>query len=51
MATQSLVGTKNRAGQVVADPWKLMHEAERTPCFYTGSEVIKEAVRRANCDV
>ena len=51
MATQSLVGTTNRAGQVVADPWKLMHEAERTPCFYTGSEVIKEAVRRANCDV
>lgn len=51
MATESLVGTKNRAGQVVADPWKLMHEAERTPCFYTGSEVIKEAVRRANCDV
>ena len=51
MATQSLVGTKNRAGQVVADAWKLLHEAERTPCFYTGSEVIKEAVRRANCDV
>lgn len=51
MATQSLVGTKNRAGQVVTDPWKLMHESERTPCFYTGSEVIKEAVRRANCDV
>ena len=51
MATQSLVGTKNRAGQVVADPWKLLHEAERTPCFFTGSEVIKEAIRRANCDV
>ena len=51
MATQSLIGTKNRAGQVVADPWKLMHEAERTPCFFTGSEVIKEAIRRANCDV
>lgn len=51
MATQSLVGTKNRAGQVVTDAWKLLHEAERTPCFYTGSEVIKEAVRRANCDV
>ncbi len=51
MATQSLVGTKNRAGQVVTDPWKLMHEAERTPCFFTGSEVIKEAIRRANCDV
>lgn len=51
MATQSLVGTKNRAGQVVADPWKMLHEAERTPCFYTGSEVIKEAIRRSNCDV
>jgi len=51
MATQSLVGTKNRAGQVVEDPWKMMHEAERTPCFFTGSEVIKEAIRRANCDV
>ena len=51
MATQSLVGTKNRAGQVVEDPWKMLHEAERTPCFFTGSEVIKEAIRRANCDV
>ena len=51
MATQSVVGTKNRAGQVVEDPWKMMHEAERTPCFFTGSEVIKEAIRRANCDV
>ena len=51
MATQSLIGTKNRAGQVVTDAWKLLHEAERTPCFYTGSEVIKEAVRRTNCDV
>ncbi len=51
MATQSLVGTKNRAGQMVADPWELLHTAERTPSFFTGSEVIKEAVRRANCDV
>ena len=51
MATQSLIGTKNRAGQVVTDPWKMLHEAERTPCFFTGSEVIKEAIRRSNCDV
>ena len=50
MATQS-VGTKNRSGQVVTDAWKMMHEAERSPCFFTGSEVIKEAIRRANCDV
>lgn len=51
MATQSLIGTKNRAGQTITDPWKMMNEAERTPCFYTGSEVIKEAIRRANCDI
>ena len=51
MATTSLVGTKNRAGQTVTDPWKMMHDVERTPCFFTGSEVIKEAIRRANCDV
>jgi len=51
MATQSLVGTKNKVGQVIADPWKMLHEAERSPCFFTGSEVIKEAIRRANCDV
>ncbi len=51
METQSLIGTKNRAGQTFTDAWKLLHEAERTPSFFTGSEVIKEAVRRANCDV
>lgn len=51
MATQSLVGTKNRAGQTVTDAWQMMHDSERTPCFFTGSEVIKEAIRRANCDV
>lgn len=51
METQSLIGTKNRAGQTVVDPWELMHTAPRTPSFFTGSEVIKEAVRRANCDV
>jgi len=51
MATQSSVGTKNKVGQTITDPWEMMHGAERTPCFYTGSEVIKEAVRRANCDV
>ena len=26
-------------------------ETERIPTFYTGSEVIKEALRRANCDI
>jgi len=51
MATQSSVGTQNKAGQTITDPWKMMHEVDRTPCFFTGSEVIKEAIRRANCDV
>ncbi len=51
MATQSLVGTKNKVGQTITDPWKMLHDVERTPCFFTGSEVIKEALRRANCDI
>lgn len=51
MATQTVIGTQNKAGQTFADPWKMMHEAERTPSFFTGSEVIKEAIRRASCDV
>ena len=43
MATQSVFGLKNKKGQVITDPWKMMNEAEtnRTPTFYTGSEVIK----------
>jgi pyruvate ferredoxin oxidoreductase alpha subunit len=47
----SLIGQKNKKDQVYTDPWKMMHEAERTPAFFTGSEVIKEAIRRASCDV
>ena len=51
MATESLVGTKNKVGQTITDAWEMMHDSERTPCFFTGSEVIKEAIRRANVDV
>lgn len=51
MATESLVGTKNKLGQTITDPWQMMHDAKRDPCFFTGSEVIKEALRRANCDI
>ena len=52
MATQtSFIGQKNKKDQVYTDPWNMMFEAERTPSFYTGSEVIKEAVRRASCDM
>ncbi len=49
--THSVIGTKNKKGQTITDAWKLMNEAPRTPSFYTGSEVIKEAIRRANIDV
>lgn len=48
---RSLLGKQNKKGQAYTDPHYLMFEAPRTPAFYTGSEVIKEAVRRANVDV
>jgi pyruvate ferredoxin oxidoreductase alpha subunit len=51
MDTKSVIGTQNKKGQTFTDPWYLLHEAPRTPSFFTGSEVIKEAVRRASCDV
>ena len=49
--TPSVIGTQNKKGQTFTDPWKMLHEAPRTPSFFTGSEVIKEAVRRSSCDV
>ena len=49
--TKSLIGTQNKKGQTYTDPWKMLNEAPRTPSFFTGSEVIKEAIRRASCDV
>ena len=45
---KSLIGTKNKKGQTYTDTWTMMHDAPRTPSFYTGSEVIKEALRRAS---
>ena len=52
MAAQaSFIGQKNKKEQVYTDPWHMMNEAPRTPSFFTGSEVIKEAVRRASCDI
>jgi pyruvate ferredoxin oxidoreductase alpha subunit len=51
MESPSLIGTANKKGQIYTDPRKLFFEAERTPSFLTGSEVIKEAIRRASVDV
>ena len=47
----ALIGTKNKKGQTYTDPHYLFYEAPRTPAFFTGSEVIKEAIRRASIDV
>jgi pyruvate ferredoxin oxidoreductase alpha subunit len=51
MDTPSIIGTTNKKNQVFTHPHVMLHEAPRTPSFYTGSEVIKEAVRRASIDV
>ena len=51
METTSVIGTTNNKNQVYTDPRVMLSEAPRTPSFFTGSEVIKEAVRRANVDV
>jgi pyruvate ferredoxin oxidoreductase alpha subunit len=51
MESPSLIGTANKKGQIYTDPRKLFFEAPRTASFLTGSEVIKEAIRRASIDV
>ena len=48
---RSLIGKQNKKGQTYTDPQHLFFEAPRTPAFFTGSEVIKEAIRRASVDV
>lgn len=48
---RSLIGKQNKKGQTYTDPQHLFFEVPRTPAFFTGSEVIKEAIRRASVDV
>lgn len=45
------LGGKNRKGQTITDPNDMFFGVERKASFLTGSEVIKEAIRRANLDV
>ncbi|ADO45925.1 pyruvate flavodoxin/ferredoxin oxidoreductase domain protein [Hydrogenobacter thermophilus TK-6] len=47
-ATESIL--YNRAGQKVVSPDYLLFEAPRTKHFMTGSEAVKEAVKRASVD-
>jgi pyruvate ferredoxin oxidoreductase alpha subunit len=51
METVSIIDTQNKKRQVITDPRVMMNEAPRTASFFTGSEVIKEAVKRANVDI
>ncbi len=51
METKSLIGTFNKKGQRIVDVEHLMFEAPRQQYFMTGSEVVREAIRRANVDV
>src|SRR3970282_1422059 len=51
MESTSVIGTVNKMGQTFTEPRKLFFEAPRVTSFLTGSEVIKEAVRRASVDV
>jgi pyruvate ferredoxin oxidoreductase alpha subunit len=51
MESTSVIGTVNKKGQTVTEPRQLFFEAPRSTSFLTGSEVIKEAVRRASVDV
>ena len=51
MDSHSIIGTKNKKGQTYTDPYHLFFEAPRIPSFFTGSEVIKEAIRRASVDL
>jgi pyruvate ferredoxin oxidoreductase alpha subunit len=51
MDPKSLVGTYNKKGQKIVEPEYLLFEAPRTQHFMTGSEVVKEGIRRASVDV
>jgi len=51
MDSHSIIGTKNKKGQVYTDPRHLFFEAPRIPSFFTGSEVIKEAIEAIQNDI
>ncbi|WP_447974195.1 transketolase C-terminal domain-containing protein [Nitrospira sp. Kam-Ns4a] len=51
MDAKSVIGQQNKKGQTYTDPRYMLFEAPRTPSFFTGSEVIKEAIRRASVDI
>lgn len=48
---KSLIGTLNTKGQKIVTPEYLCFEAPRQEFFLTGSEVVKEAIRRSSLDI
>lgn len=52
IASQSVeIGSKNKMGQTFTEPNHIFFEAEGKPDFLTGSEVIREAIKRASVDI
>ncbi|TAK06969.1 MAG: ferredoxin oxidoreductase [Candidatus Manganitrophaceae bacterium] len=51
MEANSVIGTVNKKGQKIVDPEYLFFEAPRQQYFMTGSEVVREAIRRASVDI
>ncbi|SVD79080.1 uncharacterized protein METZ01_LOCUS431934, partial [marine metagenome] len=47
-STHELLGQKNAVGQTYTDVNDIFYNSEQTPVFFTGSEVIKEAIRRCS---
>ena len=51
MEANTIIGTVNKKGQKIVDPEYLFFEAPRQQYFMTGSEVVREAIRRASVDI
>ncbi|MBI1819548.1 MAG: ferredoxin oxidoreductase [Nitrospirae bacterium] len=45
------IGAVNKKGQKIVEPEYLFFEAPRQEFFMTGSEIVKEAIRRASVDI
>ncbi|MBI4383482.1 MAG: ferredoxin oxidoreductase, partial [Nitrospinae bacterium] len=50
-STHVKLGQKNKKGQTYTDPHRFFFETPGTANFLTGSEVIREAIRRASIDM
>ncbi|MFY9270915.1 MAG: transketolase C-terminal domain-containing protein [Candidatus Manganitrophaceae bacterium] len=51
MEANTMIGTINKKGQKIVEPEYLFYEAPRQQYFMTGSEVVREAIRRASVDI